>query len=97
EEIGAAKAKLDQAQAELTNAEVNLKRMRELEATRSVSRQQIDDADMLVLSRRALVESQQQQYALVKAGPRKEQIDAHRATVRQLEGALQMSMIDQAN
>ena len=33
----------------------------------------------------------------MKAGPRKEQIDAQRATVRQLEGGLAMSMIDLSN
>ena len=33
------------------------------------------------------VETQRQQYDMVKAGPRKEEIDAQRATIRQLEGA----------
>ncbi len=97
QEIATAKARLDQAESELNNAEISLKRLAELESTRSVSRQQIDDADALARSRRAQVESQRQQYELVKAGPRKEQIDAQRATVRQLEGGLAMSMIDLSN
>ena len=97
QEIAAAQAKLDQAQAELTNAEINLKRLQGLESTRAVSRQQIDDADALVRSRRAQVESQRQQCELTRLGPRKEQIDAQRATVRQIEGGLAMSMIDLGN
>jgi HlyD family secretion protein len=43
------------------------------------------------------VETQRQQFELVKAGPRKEQIDAQRATVRQLEGGLATAMIDLGN
>jgi HlyD family secretion protein len=94
QEIAVAKAKLDQAQAELDNAQINLKRLKEIEDTHSVSRQQIDDAEMLVNSRRAVVESQRQSYELSRAGPRKEQIDAQRATVRQLQGALAMAELD---
>ena len=97
QEIAAAKAQLDQSQAELHNAELNFHRLKDAEVTKSVSQQQIDDAEMLVNSRKAQVESQQQNYDLVKVGPRKEQIDAQRATVRQLEGALAMSMIDLNN
>jgi HlyD family secretion protein len=97
QEIASSKAKLDQAQVELTNAEISLKRLMVLEASHAVSQQQIDDADALVRSHRAQVESQRQQFELVKAGPRKEQIDAQRATIRQLEGGLSMAMIDLTN
>jgi HlyD family secretion protein len=97
EEVAAAQAKVDQVQAELTNAEINLKRLQDLESSHSVSRQQIDDAEGLVRSRRAQVESQRQEYELAKIGPRKEQIDAQRATVRQLEGGLAMAMLDLSN
>ena len=97
QEIAAAQARLDQAIAELTNAEVNYKRLKDAEATISVSRQQIDDAAALERSRRAQVEWARQQFELAKAGPRKETIDAQRATVRQLEGALANAMIDLGN
>src|SRR5437763_10191384 len=43
QEIAAAKAKLDQAQAELESARISLKRLKDLESSRGVSRQQIDD------------------------------------------------------
>jgi HlyD family secretion protein len=97
QEIASAKAMLEQAQSEFKNAEVNAKRLKELESTRSVSQQQIDDAEALVRSRKALADSQQAAYDMAKAGPRKEEIDAQRATVRQLEGALAMSKIDLDN
>jgi HlyD family secretion protein len=97
EEIATAKARLAQAQAELTNAELSLKRLDGLKSTGAVSPQQMDDADALVRSRTAQVETQRQQYEMIKAGPRKETIDAARATVRQLEGGLAMTMIDLDN
>jgi len=97
EDIAAAKARVDQAQAELTNAEISLERLKGLEATRAVSRQQIDDADALVRGKRAALETVRQQYELSKAGPRKETIDAQRATVRQLEGSLRLATIDLEN
>jgi HlyD family secretion protein len=97
QEIAAAKARLDQAQAELTNADISLQRLEKLVASNAISRQQLDDADALVRSRRAQLETQRQQYELAKAGPRKEQIDAQRATVRQLEGGLAMALLDLGN
>jgi HlyD family secretion protein len=97
EEIATAKARLEQAQAELTNAEITYKRLKEVEDARVVTKQQIDDAEAVLRSRRAQVETQRQQYELVKAGPRKEQIDAQRATCRQLDGGLANAMIDLGN
>jgi HlyD family secretion protein len=94
EEIGAALAKLNQAKAELINAEVTLKRLKGLESTGAVSPQQIDDADAAVRTKDAAVETFRQQYEMAKAGPRKETIDAQRATVRQIEGTLAMAKID---
>src|SRR5213079_767162 len=43
------------------------------------------------------LEWQQQQYELVKVGPRSEQIDAQRATVRQFDGMLATAKIDLDN
>jgi len=97
QEIAAAQARLDQAQAELANAEANYQRLKGLDATKDVSSQQVDDAATLARSRAAQVETLRQQFELVKAGPRKEQIDAQLATVRQLEGGLAMAEIDLKN
>lgn len=97
QEIEEAKARLDDAQAGLTNAQVNLKRLQGIELSHAISRQQIDDADALVRSRAAQVDLQRQQYELARIGNRKEQIDAQRATVRQLEGSLAMTTLDLDN
>ena len=94
QEIAQSQALLDQASSELANAQLNLDRMHMLETTHSVSQQQIDDAQALVRSRKALQDSQKQQLDLAKVGPRKEEIDAQSATVRQLEGSLDLAMVD---
>jgi HlyD family secretion protein len=96
EEIAMAKAAVDKAQAELANAELNYKHLSESGAG-SVSRQEVDDARALVKTRTAQLDSERQQYELAKLGPRKEQVDAQRAVVRQLEGAVAMAQIDLDN
>lgn len=97
QEVAAALARVHQAEAEQKNADDNLARLKSVETPGAVSRQQLADAEALVRSRAAIVETQRQQYELVKAGPRREQIDAQRATVRQLEGALAMANLDLKN
>jgi HlyD family secretion protein len=97
QEIAEAAAEVDQAAAQLANAESDLKRLRELGDASTVSRKEVEDAQTLVQQRQAQVEAQRQRYELIKAGPRKEQIAAQRATVRQLEGSLALSMVDLNN
>lgn len=97
EEVATWQAKLNQVKAELAIAELSLDRLKAFGDTGAISRQQLDDAESLVQSRRAQVESQRQQFELSRAGPRKETIDAQRATVRQLEGALSMAVLDLGN
>jgi len=97
QEVATAAARVEQAKAELGNAQTNLKRLQQLELTQNVSPQELADAEWLVKSRAATVEAQRQQYELIKAGPRKEQIDAQRATVRQLDGTLATVQLDLAN
>lgn len=97
EEIATSAAQLQLAQVELENAEINLKRFQDLAPTKSISRQQLDDAESLVRSRRALLEVAKQRFNLSTAGPRKEQIDAQRAVVKQMEGGLAMAMVELDN
>jgi HlyD family secretion protein len=94
EEIETAQAAVDKAQAEYDVAAINEKRMADLAGTRSVSQQQIDDADSLMHSQKAALDSAKQQLALSKLGPRKEVIDAQRGTVRQLQGSLALAQVD---
>jgi len=97
EEVAHAKAGLDQAMADLANAERNLKRLQELDTAKTVSSQELGDAETLVKSRLAQADAQRQMYEMARIGPRKEQIDAQRATVRQLEGGLALSNVDLDN
>jgi HlyD family secretion protein len=97
QEIATSLARLAQAKADLGNAETNLSRLKALDVSRNVSLQELADAEWLVKARAASVDAATQQYELAKAGPRKEQIDAQRATVRQLEGTLAMAQLDVAN
>ena len=97
QEVASAAARFEQAKADLGSAQTNLKRLQQLDLARNVSPQELADAEWLVKAREATAEAQRQQYELVKAGPRKEQIDAQRATVRQLEGTFATAQLDLAN
>jgi len=97
QEIAKAAAALTQAIANLDNADRNYKRLLELEGNSTVSIQEIADAATLVKFREAAVESERQALDMAKAGPRKEQIDAQKATVRQLEGSLASTMVELQN
>jgi HlyD family secretion protein len=94
EEIETAQAAVDKAQAEFDVADINDKRMADLAGTHSVSQQQIDDANSLMHSQKAALDSQKQLLALAKLGPRKEEIDAQRGTVNQLRGSLALAQVD---
>ena len=94
EEVETAQAAVDKSAAEENVAEINYKRVADLGSSHSVSQQQIDDAESLMNSRRADLDSQKQQLRLAKLGPRKEEIDAQRATVRELQGSLALAQVD---
>ncbi|HVT90582.1 MAG TPA: efflux RND transporter periplasmic adaptor subunit [Tepidisphaeraceae bacterium] len=97
EEIGEAMADLEQARADFHNAETNYNRLKALQSTSTISSQEFDDATSLLNARKAQVDARQQRLNMIKAGPRKEQIAAQRATVRQLQGALAQSALDLEN
>ncbi|MFT3786444.1 MAG: efflux RND transporter periplasmic adaptor subunit [Tepidisphaeraceae bacterium] len=63
----------------------------------TASRKEIDDAETLVQTRAAQVESARQQLDMLKTGTRPEQVDSQRAVVRQLEGVLTLAQIDLKN
>jgi HlyD family secretion protein len=97
QEIAQAKAQLDRALVEADNAERDYKRLSAIRATRSLSQPELDDAESLMKSRSIQVESQRQQYELLKAGTRPEQINAQKATVAQLQAALDQAQTDLEN
>ena len=86
EEIATAKANVDQSKADLVNAEITLKRTRQLVAEKVLAQQGLDDAEGRVNSLRARVNSLEKTYELVKLGPRREVIDAARGQIVEARG-----------
>jgi HlyD family secretion protein len=86
EEIAVAKANLEQAQAELANAKVNLERVRRLAEENVFSRQAYDDAVARYDAQAARVASMERTYELVRIGPRREVIDQVRGQIEQAKG-----------
>jgi len=88
EEIAAAKANVEQAQADLANAKISLDRTRQLSQERIFSKSSMDDAQARYDSAQARVQSLQKTYDLVRIGPRKEVIDALKGQIEQIKGIL---------
>lgn len=86
EEVATALANVDQAKADLQNAEVTLGRTRQLVREKVNAQQTLDDAEARVNSARARVNSLQKVYELVKIGPRREVIDALRGQIVEAKG-----------
>lgn len=88
EEIAAAQAAVNAAQATLGNAAAELKRVESLDADEIISRQAIDKVREQYGVAQANLESARKQFELVKKGPRQETIDSARAQVAQAEANL---------
>lgn len=86
EEVATARANVDQASADLSNAEITLKRTRELVREKVSAQQALDDAEARVNSLRARVNSLEKVFELVKIGPRREVIDALRGQIVEAKG-----------
>ncbi|WP_031496888.1 efflux RND transporter periplasmic adaptor subunit [Bryobacter aggregatus] len=86
EEIATAKANVDQARADLENAEVTLRRTAHLVKEKVMSQQTLDDADARVNSQRARVNSLEKTLDLVRLGARREVIDAVRGQIVEARG-----------
>lgn len=89
EEIAKAKADVDSAKADLENYDANLERWRRLAKDGVAPKQALDDAKAKYDSQAGRVVSLERIYELARLGPRKEEIDAARAQVKQARGALQ--------
>ncbi len=86
EETARSQADLDQVRADLENARVTLDRTRTLVEQGIQSRQALDDAQARFNAQTARFASFEKSNALVRAGPRREEIEAMRAQVLQAEG-----------
>jgi len=96
QEIDAAKAAMDQAQANFQNADISLKRAKEMFRQEITSQSQLDAAQMQYDVTRNQLESARKNYELVKIGPRVEEIEYARAQVAQAEAAVEyaQTMLD---
>ncbi len=88
EEIGAAKAQLDQAKADLGRSQADDKRNTELMKKDVISPREFDASHAAFLTSEARVNQAQQQYDLVLNGPRQEDINQARARLAQATEAV---------
>lgn len=86
EEIATAKANVEQAKADLANAEVTLKRTQQLVAEGVLSRQALDDGVARRDSQAARVRALERTYDLIAAGPREEFKESLRAQIVEAKG-----------
>ena len=86
EEVASAQSNVDQAKAELLNAEITLRRTRQLVSEKVSAQQVLDDAESRVNSLRARVNSLDKTFELVRLGPRRETIDALRGQILEAKG-----------
>jgi HlyD family secretion protein len=88
QEIDAARAAVEQAEADFKNSDVTLKRTLELARQDVTSKSQLDNAQAQYDMSKAKLESARKNYELVKIGPRIEQIDYARAQAAQSRAAV---------
>ena len=88
EEIAKAKADVAQARATEEDAHLTLVRTRALAADGVMAKQALDDAQAKYDAAAANTASLEKAYELVRLGPRREEIDAMRAQVRQAQGSV---------
>ncbi len=87
EEIAQAEAALSRARAEATRADAELKRQTDLREQDVISSREFEVAEATQRGAQAQREEASQRLALLRNGPRKEQIDQARERVRQAEAA----------
>ena len=97
QEIAQAQAQYDRAVVEMQNAQRNYERLSDIKTQRSVSATELDTAHSQAQALAAQTEYQHQQLELMKAGNRKEEIDAQKATVAQLDANLAQAQLDLDN
>jgi len=91
EEIRAARARVDSAEASLGEARSRYRRLVPLAEKDLVSQQQLDDAEARFKSARAALDAARQELALAVKGPRRQQIEAALARLKADRAALRQS------
>jgi HlyD family secretion protein len=90
-EVAQVEAQIAQQQVALAQAERELARTRQLFADGLIARASVDRAETDVDLARARVRASQEQLAILKQGPRQEDLDAQMAQTRQAEVALEQA------
>ena len=91
QEIERAKANLEQTEASLRTAQINLERARHLNKTGVLSKQALDDAQNNYDVALAQVKAARENFELARIGPRPEQIELARAQLAEAEAAIRWS------
>ncbi len=91
EDIRKARADMAAAEAEARNAELTFRRLQQLEKKDLISKQQADDAKAAADSSLARLQAAKEALNLAVAGPRKEDIQAGKATLNSLREALSVA------
>jgi HlyD family secretion protein len=87
EETARAQAELEQVRADLENARLSLNRTRTMVEQGILAQQTLDDAQARYQAQAARFAAFEKSYALMREGPRREEIQAMRAQVQQAEGS----------
>ena len=93
EEKRAADENLKQSKANLDNAQADLERNRQLFKAGAVSRQVLDTAEAKAKVTEAQYQALREQKSIVDKGPRVEDKDGARATIRQLESTVKLARL----
>jgi HlyD family secretion protein len=91
EEIKQAEATLEQAKFDLENKRIQLERMKNLFERKVIPKETYDNADTSFKVAKAAAQAAQENYNLVKEGPRKEDIEDARAQVEQARAAVKLT------
>ncbi len=91
EEIRDAEAALEQAKLDLDHKRIQYERMRELFERRVISKETLDNAETSYKIARASLQRAEENYNLVKEGPRKEDIEDVRAQVEQARASVKLA------
>ncbi|MEP7362903.1 MAG: efflux RND transporter periplasmic adaptor subunit [Acidobacteriota bacterium] len=97
EEIAVAKANLDSARADLTNAKINLDRTRKLVEEKVSSAQALDDAKARFDMQESRIRSLERTYELARLGPRAEVIQQAQGDIIRARGAVALAETQLAN
>jgi HlyD family secretion protein len=88
EEVAQGEAARDAARQRLADAERDLDRTRQLQEAGAVSREALDKAQLACDLARSQVTQAEEQFRMLRAGTRREQVEAQRAQLAQAEAAL---------